>query len=390
MKRTALYDAHLKLGAKMTEFYGWELPLYYTSILDEHRAVRQAAGMFDVSHMGQVIVSGSGACAMLNELAVSDVASIGIGRACYTMLLNEQGGILDDIIIFRLAEAEYLVVVNCANRASDVDWLARHRPPNADVRDLSEARGIVAVQGPASAALLDAALETRVSAMGRFDAVPLGAWGPQGWIARTGYTGGDGFELLVSNEQAVRLWQRLLNAGAPNGMVPAGLGARDTLRLEGGLRLCGTDMDASTTPYEADLGWTVAINKTSFIGKDVLVKQRAGGVARRLMGFRLEQGPVPRHDCAITALGRPIGRVTSGTFSPLLNAPIGLAYLEASAASPGTAIAAVIRDKSYPGAVVKLPFWKPEGRGPSTRSQDAHSAGAALHQNPRVGQASGR
>ena len=386
LQRTALYEQHLKLGAKITDFHGWEMPLYYTSIMDEHRAVRQACGMFDVSHMGQVIVSGSGAGAMLNELVVSDVTNVGIGRACYTMLLNEQGGILDDIIIFRTAESDYLVVVNCANRASDVEWMTRHTTPHVEIRDLSDARGIVAVQGPAAAGILDQVLDTRVSAMGRFDVAALRAWGPQGWIARTGYTGGDGFELFVPNAQAVRAWQLLI----ARGVLPAGLGARDTLRLEGGLRLCGTDMDASTTPYDADLGWTVAINKPSFIGKDVLVKQKAAGVARKLAGFRLEQGPVPRHGCAITAGGRAIGTVTSGTFSPLLNAPIGLAYLEAASAAPGTAVAAVIREKSYPGMVVKLPFWKPEGVGSSTRSQNAHSARAAVHENPRVGEASER
>ena len=379
-RRTALYDGHLALGAKITDFHGWEMPLYYTSILDEHRAVRQACGMFDVSHMGQVLVGGPGAERLLNGLVVSDVANVGVGRACYTMLLNEQGGILDDIIIFRIAASEYLVIVNCANRVSDVAWMLRHAPADAQVQDVSDARGIVAVQGPEAAAVLEQALEVRVGAMGRFDVAVLRAWGPQGWIARTGYTGGDGFELFLPNAQAVRAWQRL---AASKRAVPAGLGARDTLRLEGGLRLCGTDMDASTTPYEADLGWTVAINKPSFIGKEALVKQKAAGVPRRLMGLRLEQGPVPRHGCAITAAGRAIGTVTSGTFSPLLNAPIGLAYCEASAAVPGTAIAAVIRDRSYPGLMVKLPFWKPEG-------QHAHSTGAALHQDPRVGQTSER
>ena len=296
MNKTALHERHRKLGAKMTDFHGWEMPLYYTSILDEHKAVREALGMFDVSHMGQVLVTGPGATETLNELMVSDMSQVGERRACYTLMLNERGGILDDLIIFRLAVDEYLVIVNCGTREQDVAWMTSHRAANTTVTDISDERGILAVQGPLAARALEQILDAKVTGLGRFEVAPMRTLAPDACLARTGYTGGDGFELFLPNRHAVRLWDAILAQAAPYGIAPVGLGARDTLRVEAGLRLYGTDMDDQTTPDEVQLGWTVAIQKPSFMGKDVIVRQRRDGVARRFVGFELTQGPVPRTD----------------------------------------------------------------------------------------------
>jgi len=358
MNRTALYPEHLKRGAKMTEFHGWEMPLYYTSVLEEHRGVRTAVGIFDVSHMGQILVTGPGALPTLNTLLVSDVAEVGDGRACYSLFVNEQGCILDDVIVFHLGPRDYLVVVNCANRAKDYEWLLGHRRGTTKIRNISAGRSIVAIQGPNAAPVLDEVLETNVSGLARFGLAPLRTMGEQAWISRTGYTGSDGFEAFLSDPHAVRLWHRLLERGRAYDVQPVGLGARDTLRLEAGLRLCGTDMDETTSPYEADLGWAVAINKTSFIGKAVLSQQKVQGVARRLIGFELQAGPVPRHGCAILVNGRQIGTVTSGTFSPCLNRPIGMGYVETTFARPGTTLEIAIRTQVHPATIVKLPFWR--------------------------------
>jgi len=374
LQRTSLYPEHRRLGAKMTPFNGWEMPLYYSSILDEHKSVRTAAGLFDVSHMGQVFVRGSGALETLNALCVSDIAQVAPGRACYTMLLQERGGILDDIIVFRVGEQDYLVVINCANRVKDVAWIQVHRRGSVEIDDRSSERAILAIQGPQAAALLQRVLQTEVNALGRFDIAPLPAFGRQAWIARTGYTGSDGFEIFAPNQAAVTLWPRILG-DAGSGIQPVGLGARDTLRLEAGLRLCGTDMDETTTPLEADLGWTVAFGKASFIGKDALVAQKAAGVPRRLVGFTLEQGPVPRHGCPILVGGRELGAVTSGTFSLMLSKPIGMGYVDRTVAGAGTAIDIVVRSKSYPATIVKLPFWR---MAPSSSAGSHVASGSPL------------
>ena len=360
MKKTALYERHRQLGAKMTEFHGWEMPLYYTSIIEEHKAVRQVLGVFDVSHMGQVLVKGPGALQTLNDLMVSDISQVGMGRACYTLMLNEAGGILDDLIIFRLSEEDYLVIVNCGTHESDVDWLLTHRAGQTTITDISEGRAILAVQGPLACRALEQILDARVTGLGRFEVAPIRTMGPDACLARTGYTGGDGFELFLPNHHAVKLWDILVSAAKPSGALPVGLGARDTLRVEAGLRLYGADMDATTTPLEAGLGWTVAINKPAFIGKEILVKQKQEGLARAFVGFELAQGPVPRHGCELTVGGRRVGTVTSGTFSQVLNRPLGMGYVEPTLAKPGTSLTLTVRSQRYTATVVKLPFWKGE------------------------------
>ena len=360
MNKTALHERHRQLGAKMTDFHGWEMPLYYTSILDEHKAVRQALGLFDISHMGQVLVTGPDAVRTLNHLLVSDISQVGEGRACYTLMLNESGGILDDLIVYRIGPEEYLVIVNCGNRTSDVEWLTAHRQGQATVTDISQGRSILAVQGPLACRMLENALDARVTSLGRFGIAPIRTMAPDACIARTGYTGSDGFELFLPDRHAQRVWDTVLGSGRPVGALPVGLGARDTLRVEAGLRLYGTDLDTTTTPMEAGLEWTVAINKPDFIGKSALVKQKQDGVARRFIGFELSQGPMPRQGAELTVDGRRVGTVTSGTFSPILNRPLGMGYVEPAFTKPGTTLTLTVRSQRYAAIVVKLPFWKGE------------------------------
>jgi len=364
MNKTALHPRHLALGAKMTEFHGWDMPLYYTSIIEEHMAVRQAAGIFDVSHMGQVVVKGPDAVRMLNRLLVSDITQVGTGRACYTLMLNESGGILDDLIVFRLGEEDYLVIVNCSTRENDVAWLNDHRIGSTSITDISAGRGILAVQGPLACRLLEQILDARVTSLGRFDIAPIRTMSPEACIARTGYTGSDGFELFLPNPHLLRLWDAILSAAGSRGVKPVGLGARDTLRVEAGLRLNGTDMDLATSPIEVGLDWTVAWNKPDFIGRAPLLKQKQEGVGRKFVGFELAQGPVPRQGYELTVDGRRVGTVTSGTFSQMLNRPIGMGYVEPSCAKLGTELTMAVRSQRHTAKVVKLPFWKAEAPQP--------------------------
>ncbi len=368
-QKTALYDRHRQLGAKMTDFHGWEMPLYYTSILDEHRAVRQALGIFDISHMGQVFVTGPQASQTLNRLMTSDVSQLPQGRACYTLMLNESGGIIDDLIVYCIGPEAYLVIVNCANRAIDVAWMQSHGIGQTTIADLSEGRSIVAVQGPTACRVLEQVLDAKVTSLARFEIAPIRTMGPDACLARTGYTGSDGFELFLPDRHAVRVWDMVLAAAKPLGIQPIGLGARDTLRIEAGLRLYGTDMDSATSPWEVGLGWTVAINKPEFIGKSALVQQRQTGVTRAFVGFELSQGPVPRTGTALFAVsdGVPtrIGQVTSGTYSPVLAKPLGMGYVEPASAAPGTSVRFTVRNQWYTGTIVKLPFWKGDPRQPA-------------------------
>ena len=362
MQKTALNNRHRAIGAKMTDFHGWEMPIYYTSIIEEHEAVRQVLGIFDISHMGQVLIGGPDAVWTLNRLMVSEISQVGEGRACYTLMLNESGGVLDDLIVYRIGEESYLLIVNCGNRKSDVEWLMAHREGNTTINDISQGRSILAVQGPLACRLLEQVLDARVTSLGRFEIAPIRTMGPEACIARTGYTGGDGFELFLADHHAQKLWDTVLTAAKAFGGLPVGLGARDTLRIEAGLRLYGSDMDTTTTPYEADLGWTVAINKPDFIGKDVLLKQKRAGVSRKFIGVEFSEGPVPRAGYELLADGRRVGAVTSGTFSPTLNRPLGMGYVEGAFAKLGTTLSVSVRNKPYAGTVVKLPFWKGEAK----------------------------
>ena len=384
MKKTALHDRHRQLVAKMTDFHGWDMPLYYTSILEEHRAVRQALGIFDISHMGQVLVTGPEAASALNALMVSDLSQVGEGHACYTLMLNPEGGILDDLIIYRIGKEDFLVIVNCDNRHSDVEWLRSHLKGRVTLTDISDGRSILAIQGPLACRVLEHTLDARVTSLGRFMIAPMRTTGPDACIARTGYTGSDGFELFLSDHHAKRLWDTILSAGKPAGIQPVGLGARDTLRVEAGLRLYGTDMDPKTTPIEVGLDWTVAINKPAFIGKDVLVRQKQQGVSRKFVGFELAQGPVPRTGAELTVDGRRVGTVTSGTFSPMLNKPLGMGYVEPAYAKAERELTVTVRSQRYTATVVKLPFWKDKGKPAALTSLPATPSAAQPGSTPTV------
>ena len=374
MNKTAFNERHRRLGAKMTDFHGWEMPLYYTSILEEHQAVRQALGVFDISHMGQVLVTGPDAPLTLNRLMTSDISQVGEGRACYTLMLNEAGGILDDLIVYRIGAEEYLLIVNCGNRTSDVEWLQAHRQGRTTVTDISQGRSILAVQGPMACRVLEQILDARVTSLGRFGIAPIRTMGPAACIARTGYTGGDGFELFLPDAHALRLWDMILSQAKSFGALPVGLGARDTLRVEGGLRLYGTDMDAATTPFEVGLGWVVAMNKPDFIGRDALLAQRQQGVRRAFVGFELSEGPVPRTGIELTVDSRRVGVVTSGTFSPVLKKPLGMGYVEPHFATVGTTLTMTVRAQRYAATVVKLPFWKGETKQPALSASQPATA----------------
>jgi aminomethyltransferase len=367
MQKTALNDRHRGLGAKMTDFHGWEMPLFYTSILEEHKAVRQGLGIFDISHMGQVLVTGPDAMRTLNQLMTSDFSQVAEGRACYTLMLNEAGGIVDDLIVYRIGPQDYLDIVNCGNRTTDVEWLQARKLGNTTVTDISQGRCIVAVQGPLACRVLEQLLDARVTSLVRFGIAPIRTMGPDACIARTGYTGGDGFELFVPEAHAKRVWDLVLSSAKALGASPCGLGARDTLRLEAGLRLYGTDMDDQTTPWEVGLDWTVAMAKADFMGRQAIERKRAQPASRKFVGFELSQGPVPRTGMELSAPGagsKRAGVVTSGTFSPILNKAIGMGYVEPAFGAPGTALELAVRSQRYAATVVKLPFWKGQAQQP--------------------------
>lgn len=375
IQKTALHDRHLSLHAKMTDFHGWDMPLYYSSILDEHKAVRESLGIFDISHMGQVLVTGPDAEKTLNQMMVSDFSAVGVERACYTLMLNEQGGIVDDLIIYRLGKQEFLIIVNCGNRSGDVQWLKARAISQTTINDISAGRAILAVQGPKASRVLEEVLDGKIAGLGRFAIAPLRTMGPDACIARTGYTGGDGFELFLPDKHAKRVWDSVLALAKPFGALPIGLGARDTLRVEAGLRLYGTDMDDKTTPVEVGLEWTVAMAKAAFTGKEVLARQKKEGVTRKFVGFELTQGPVPRTGMDLLlptapgeGTGKKIGVVTSGTYSPVLNRPLGMGYVEPAQASAGRQLNLMVRDRRYCATIVKLPFWKGEKKQPTLSS----------------------
>jgi aminomethyltransferase len=356
--RTPLYEAHRALGARLMGFAGWDMPLSYSGPTEEHHAVRRACGLFDVSHMGEVELLGPRAEALCQELTVNDVGRLRVGDGQYTLFCNEAGGVLDDLILYRLGAERFLMVVNAANRAADVAWVRRHETPGVEVVDRSEASALLALQGPESERALRTLTALPLPSMRPFTVMQGPVAGIATLVSRTGYTGEDGFELLVAAEDAPPLWNAVLDAVRLRGGLPAGLAARDTLRLEAGLPLCGTDMDPTTTPLEAGLGWVVKLDKQSFVGREALAAQARSGPLCRLVGLALDEAGVPRHDYPVWHGDRRVGRVTSGTRSPTLGTFIALAYVEQDVAAVGTPIAMEMRGRRVPGRVVKRPFYR--------------------------------
>jgi aminomethyltransferase len=344
----------------MVPFSGWHMPVEYQGLIAEHLAVRRAAGLFDVSHMGEFEVRGQGALAYLQRVTCNDVARLADGQAQYSALPLASGAPVDDVIVYRHAADRYLLVVNAGNRDKDWRWLHEQSPEGCALVDRSDALGLLALQGPRAQAILQplTALPLAKLAYYRFAEGPVA--GVQAVVARTGYTGEDGFELFVPAEEAVTVWRALMERGAPEGLVPAGLGARDTLRLEARMCLYGNDMDESTTLVEAGLGWIVATGKEKgdFSGRAVLAAQKENGPPRKLVGFEVVGPGIARHGYPVFVDGDPSGAVTSGSYAPFLQKSIGLAYLPADRAKVGTEIEIEVRKRRIAGRVVPTPFYK--------------------------------
>lgn len=354
LARTPLYDRHVAAGARMVEFAGFAMPLQYTSIRDEHVAVRTRAGLFDLSHMGEVRVTGAGADSATQALLTNDTARIGAGAALYSLMCNERGGIVDDVVAYRRTDG-YLVVVNAACRAKDVDWM--HARDGAQIDDESDRIALLAVQGPRALDIVQRLTAVRLQDIAHFHFEDTSVAGVAATVARTGYTGEDGFELYVDAADSITLWDALLDAGGEKGMVPCGLGARDTLRLEAGLRLYGQDMDESTDPYSCGLGWTVKLDKGDFVGSDALRAIDPKHPPRRLIGLALPPRTIARHGNEVCAGGVTVGHVTSGGFSFTLGHGIAMASVEPGLAADAR-LSVTIRGSDVSAERVPLPFYR--------------------------------
>jgi aminomethyltransferase len=355
LKRTPLFAEHNTRGGRLVPFGGWEMPVQYSGIIDEHIAVRNAAGLFDISHMAQIRVEGPAAREWLNRMFTNNVDALTDGTGQYTFMLNDTGGIIDDLILYRETESSFFAVLNAAVAATDLDWLFAHLPrAGVTLHDLRESTSAVALQGPASATIL---AELGLPAPSRNQLLSASHNGAPILIAGTGYTGESGCEIFTPADSIVALWSALLEAGAPHGLKPCGLGARDTLRLEMCYPLNGSDLSPQTTPLEAGLGVFVDLTKSEFIGRDHLISQQAQGLSRRLAALLMAPGtPPPRAHYKVLSEGQEVGELTSGAASPILARGIAMAYLPIALAKPGTRLDVVIRDRHCAAEVVKKPF----------------------------------
>jgi aminomethyltransferase len=363
-RRTPLYDRHLALGARMVPFAGWTMPVQYSGIINEHRAVRNEAGLFDLGHMGQVDVSGPDALPYLQYVTTNDVSTLEPGQAHYSLLPNDQGGVVDDIIIYRNPDGDgYMVVINASNRDKDVAWMQRHAAACSDlsvaVTDISDRTGMIAIQGPAAERITQSLTDLHLADLPYFSWHRGTVAGVLAMLGRTGYTGEDGFEFYTSIDDVGTLWDALLEAGKDEGAVPVGLGARDTLRLEARMPLYGQELGDNIGPLEAGLGWAVKLDKGDFIGRDKIAAMKESGPPRRTVGFKLtERGGSPRTHYEVRSGGQRVGEVTSGAMSPTLGENIGLALVEAGSAGVGKPLEIVVRDRPVAAVQVKTPFYK--------------------------------
>jgi aminomethyltransferase len=359
LKRTPLYEQHLALGARIVEFGGWEMPVQYSSILDEHRAVRTHAGLFDVSHMGEFKVEGTDALAFMQYLVPNDVSRLAINQALYTQLCLPDGGTIDDLIVYHLADNHYMMVVNAANIDKDYAWVEKQAKNfNVQTTNQSYTTALLALQGPEAQAILQPMTEVDLSTIRYYHCAPGLVDGISCIISRTGYTGEEGFELYCAPVDAPKLWNDLLAAGKDRGLLPTGLGARDTLRLEAGYCLYGHELDEQTNPLEAGLGWTIKLNKDDFIGRDALLKVKEQGPKRKLIGVEMIERGVCRGGYAIYENDQQTGTLTSGAPSPTFNKNIGMGYVEPSHAVVGNTVHIDIRGKPTAARIVALPFYK--------------------------------
>jgi glycine cleavage system T protein (aminomethyltransferase) len=360
LRKTPLNAVHRESGARMVDFGGWDMPVEYSGVIAEHNAVRTAAGLFDVSHMGQFEVEGEGAVAFLQRTTANNVAKLVDGQAQYSALPMPTGCPVDDIIVYRRSPRRFLVVVNAANVEKDWKWLLAQNPSGCGLHNLSDEYGLLALQGPKAAAILQGLTPLDVSKVAFYHFAEGRVDGIEAIVARTGYTGEDGFEFFVTPEAAPDLWRRLIDAGRPSGLVPAGLGARDTLRLEARMMLYGNDIDETTSLIEAGLGWIVSLDegKGDFNGRAMLAGQKAGGAPRKLVGFETVERGIPRHGYRVYLGDEAVGAVTSGTYAPFLQKSIGLCYLPSARATVGTELAVEIRGRRTAARVVPTPFYK--------------------------------
>ena len=355
-KRTPFHAFHQAAGAKLIDFAGFEMPVRYTGDVREHQAVRQRAGLFDISHMGEFHVSGPGAMEYLDGLVTNDVHGLEVGQALYTPMCRPGGGIVDDLLIYRRRDS-YLVVVNASNIGKDFGWMKQHAPAGVTLQDHSDETALLAVQGPRTEDVLRGHIPDAALALDAYRFVEGELFGVPAIVARTGYTGEDGFELYFDPGHAETVWTGLMEAGREAGLEPVGLGARDTLRLEMGYMLYGNDIDEATHPLEAGIGWTVKLRKPDFIGRAALVEAKERGLVRRLVGLELDGRRVARHNMVVEHEGRAVGTVTSGTFSPSLERPIALAYVETALATVGGTLDVAAGESRLPARIVKAPFW---------------------------------
>jgi aminomethyltransferase len=357
LKQTPFYNLHKVLGAKIVEFAGFEMPVQYSSIIEEHLAVRRSVGVFDVTHMGEFYVRGKNVLAFLQKVTINDVARLKPGRVQYSAMCYENGGIIDDLLIYRM-ENQYMLVVNASNLQKDFDWLQSQKFGDVELENVSDATALLAVQGPKSLAALQKLTKEDLSKVEYYAFTHGVLAGVPMVISRTGYTGELGFELYFDAdiETAKNVWNAIFDAGKEFGIQPVGLGARDTLRLEMGYCLYGNDIDQTTHPLEAGLGWITKLSKKEFNGRNLILKAREEGLKRKLVGFTLPDRTLARHGYEMTYNGSIVGQVTSGTFSPSLKKGIGMGYISAELANAGNVVAVRVRDKEIPATIVMLPF----------------------------------
>ncbi len=359
MKHTSFYSLHTKLGGKLVEFGGYEMPVQYTGIIEEHRKVRSAVGVFDVSHMGEIEIRGKGALAFVQKMTVNDASKLQPGRVQYSAMCYPDGGIVDDLLVYHMGEY-YMLVVNASNKDKDFAWLKQHVEGDVTLKDVSDEISLLAVQGPYSLKVLQKLTNGDLADVQYYHSTRATLAGVEMIISRTGYTGELGYELYCSSDIATseKVWNAVFDAGKEFGIAPIGLGARDTLRLEMGFCLYGHDIDQTTNPLEAGLGWITKLEKGDFIGRSAILKVKKDGLKRHLVGFTIDDKAFPRQGYEIQSQGKPVGHVTSGTFSPMLEQSIGMGYVQDGYHAVNSTIDVIIRSKPASAVIVKLPFVK--------------------------------
>ncbi len=358
MKKTPLYEKHIQLKGKIIDFGGWSLPVEYSGIIPEHEAVRTRAGIFDVSHMGEIRVKGDDSEKYLQILLTNDISLLNNNQIAYTTMCYSHGGVVDDLLVYKYSNTNYLLVVNASNTEKDYRWMKENIFGDTEILNVSENYAQLALQGPLAEKILQKLTEKELNKIEFYyfsDNVNIG--NIETLVSRTGYTGEDGFELYFAYDRAEEMWELILEAGKEEGLIPAGLGARDTLRFEATLPLYGHELDENITPLEAGLGFCVKLNKENFIGKEALAKQKSEGLNRKIIGFEMIDRGIPRNNYEVYAEGRKIGYVTTGSFSPTLKKNIGLALIESAYSKEGTEIEVLIRNKNLKAKVIKKPFY---------------------------------